>query len=186
MSVRTILPSLAAATAHRHRVLMLAYLFPPHGGGGVQRTLKYVKYLPGEGFDPIVVTASARGFPLRDAVLPEDVPASTVVLRAPSIPIQDVRWKSEGVLRKVGLSPWPASLIGWPDEMAGWLPGAVFCALRAVRRHRPHTLYTTSTPMTAHLAGLLIHRLTGLPRSVDSSPECPAAGGADRARDREA
>jgi glycosyltransferase involved in cell wall biosynthesis len=146
---------------------MLAYLFPPHGGGGVQRTLKYVKYLPGEGFDPIVVTASARGFPLRDAALPGDVPESTVVLRAPSIPIQDLRWKSEAVLRKLGLSPWPASLIGWPDEMAGWLPGAVLCALRAVRRHRPETLYTTSAPMTAHLAGLVIQRLTGLPWVAD-------------------
>ena len=146
---------------------MLAYLFPPFGGGGVQRTLKYVKYLPDEGFDPIVVTSSGREFPLRDATLPEDVPSNTVVLRAPSVPIQFARWKFEGVLRRLGLSTWPASVVGWPDEMVGWLPGAVYQALRAVRLHRPNVLYTTSTPMTAHLAGLLVQRLTRLPWVAD-------------------
>ena len=42
-----------SATARRpRRALALAYFFPPLGGGGVQRTLKHVKYLPDEGFEP--------------------------------------------------------------------------------------------------------------------------------------
>ena len=52
-----------------HRALMFAYYFPPLGGGGVQRTLKYVKYLPGEDFTPIVIAGGARGFSLRDTSL---------------------------------------------------------------------------------------------------------------------
>jgi glycosyltransferase involved in cell wall biosynthesis len=154
-------------TSTRHRVLMLAYFFPPLGGGGVQRTLKYVKYLPYEGFDPIVVTGDGRGFPLRDHQLSMEIPPRTVVLRSPTMPVQFARWKLEGLLRRVGLPTWPASAIGWPDEMVGWLPAAVYQALRAVRRHRPDVLYTTSSPVTAHVAGLVVHRITGLPWVAD-------------------
>src|SRR5688572_29237814 len=56
-----------ATTGSRQRVLMLAYYFPPLGGGGVQRTLKHVKYLQEEGFDAVVVTGRGRGYPIRDA-----------------------------------------------------------------------------------------------------------------------
>src|SRR3954453_7163315 len=151
----------------RHRVLMLAYYFPPLGGGGVQRTLKHAKCLPGAGFDVIVVTGSGRGFPLRDPELARELSRGTVVLRARTLPLQVARWKTEGVLRRLGLPTWPASLIGWPDEMVGWLPGAVHQALRAVRRYRPDVLYTTSSPVTAHVAGLIVQRLTGLPWVAD-------------------
>ena len=146
---------------------MLAYYFPPLGGGGVQRTLKHVKYLPDMGFDSVVITAGARGYPIRDTALTEEIPPGTVVLRAPSIPMQYARWKLEGMLRAVGASPWRASVVGWPDEMAGWLPAAVFQALRAIRRYRPDVVYTTSSPVTAHLAGLILQSVTGLPWVAD-------------------
>jgi glycosyltransferase involved in cell wall biosynthesis len=146
---------------------MLAYYFPPLGGGGVQRTLKHAKYLPSAGLDVIVVTGTGRGFPLRDPGLAREITPDTVVLRAPALPLQHARWKTEGMLRRLGQPTWPASIIGWPDEMVGWLPGAVHQALRAVRRYRPDVLYTTSSPVTAHLAGLIVQRLTGLPWVAD-------------------
>jgi glycosyltransferase involved in cell wall biosynthesis len=146
---------------------MLAYYFPPLGGGGVQRTLKHAKYLPSAGFEVVVVTGTGRGFPLRDERLAGELPSSTVVVRAPMLPVQLARWKVEGLLRRVRLPTWPASVIGWPDEMVGWLPGAVYQALRAIRRYRPDVLYTTSSPVTAHLAGLIVQRLTGLPWVAD-------------------
>jgi hypothetical protein len=55
------------------RALIFAYYFPPHGGGGVQRTLKYVKYLPGEGFRSTVVTSSEHAYPLRDPHLMREI-----------------------------------------------------------------------------------------------------------------
>jgi glycosyltransferase involved in cell wall biosynthesis len=155
------------ATTRPHRVLVLAYHFPPHGGGGVQRTLKLVKYLPRHGFDPIVVTSRPGGYPLRDATLHADVPAGTVILRAPSAPTRVARWKAEGLLRRLGLSVRPAAMLGWPDEMVGWLPGAAYQALRAVRRYRPDVLLSTAWPVTAHVAALAVHRLTGLPWVAD-------------------
>jgi glycosyltransferase involved in cell wall biosynthesis len=151
----------------RRRVLMFAYYFPPLGGGGVQRTAKYVKYLPSEGFEPIVVTGSPRGFILRDASLSRDVPPGTVIRRARALPLQTAQWKLDGLLRRAGL---PTKLVNealWPDGHVGWLPAAVLGGLRAIRDHHPDVLYSTSSPTTAHLAALIVHNLTGLPWVAD-------------------
>jgi glycosyltransferase involved in cell wall biosynthesis len=43
------------------RVLFLAYYFPPLGGGGVQRSLAFTRYLPEHGYEPLVVTGPAAG-----------------------------------------------------------------------------------------------------------------------------
>ena len=124
----------------RKRVLVLAYYFPPLGGGGVQRTLKFVKYLPDEGFDPIVVTTTVTGHRLKDAGLTAEVPPSAVVLRAPAVPLHLAKWKLEAVLRRAGVPTRLAQAITWPDEFVGWLPGALITALRAVHRFRPDVL----------------------------------------------
>lgn len=146
---------------------MLAYFFPPLGGSGVQRTLKHVKYLPCEGFEPIVLTTRMPWSPLRDPSLGRDVPRGTVVIRAPELPLQLIKWGLHGTLRRAGLPTTPASYVGWPDEMAGWVPAATWCALRAVRRYRPDVVYSTSSPFSAHLAALMVNRATGLPWVAD-------------------
>jgi glycosyltransferase involved in cell wall biosynthesis len=51
--------------------------------------------------------------------------------------------------------------------MAGWVPGATWHALRAIRRYRPDVLYSTHSPASAHLAALLVHRATGIPWVAD-------------------
>ncbi len=151
----------------RRRVLIFAYYFPPLAGGGVQRTLKYVKYLPDEGFDSILVTGSRRGFFLRDRTLSEEVPAGTVMLRAKALPLQQAHWKVDGLLRRTGLSSRPIPEMLWPDGLVGWIPAAVSRGLQAVRAHRPHVLYSTSSPTTSHLTAMIVHRLTGLPWVAD-------------------
>lgn len=106
---------------------MLAYIFPPLGGGGVQRTLKYVKYLPDAGWDPIVLTTLPAFVPTRDSTLVREVPDGAVVIRAPDLPpLQLVKWGLAGALRRAGLPTTAASYIGWPDEMAGWVPAATW------------------------------------------------------------
>jgi glycosyltransferase involved in cell wall biosynthesis len=160
--VNTVSPS-----AENQRVLMFAYYFPPLGGGGVQRTLKYVKYLPSEGFDSIVVSGGQRGSFLRDDSLSRDVSPGTIVLRARAWPLQQAQWKLDGLLRRAGL---PTRMINealWPDELIGWLPAALLHGLSASQTHRPHVIYSTSSPTTAHLAALIVHRLTGLPWVAD-------------------
>jgi hypothetical protein len=65
----------------RKRVLVVSYYFPPSGGPGVQRILKFVKYLPEFGFDPAVLTVAEGDYPARDESLLEEIPATVPVLR---------------------------------------------------------------------------------------------------------
>jgi glycosyltransferase involved in cell wall biosynthesis len=149
------------------RVLMLAYFFPPLGGGGVQRTLKHVKYLPAEGFAPVVLTTRPVWSPMRDATLASDVHPDAVVIRAREIPLQLAKWGLHGALRRAGLPTGVTAYIGWPDEAAGWVPAATWHALRTTRRLRPDVLYSTSSPVSAHLVAGLVSRATGIPWVAD-------------------
>jgi glycosyltransferase involved in cell wall biosynthesis len=63
------------------RVLVVTYHFPPVGGIGVQRTLKYVTYLRRSGWEPVVITPRDPAFPLRDPALLASVPQGIEVHR---------------------------------------------------------------------------------------------------------
>jgi glycosyltransferase involved in cell wall biosynthesis len=156
-----------SAEPRRHRVLMFAFFFPPLGGGGVQRTLKHVKYLPSEGFRSIVIAGTPSAFPVHDATLVDDIPPGTVVIRARTVPLHRACWKLEGLARRVGVGMRAVAQIGWPDPMIGWFPAVLWHGLRAAGSHRPHVLYSTSPPITAHLAALLVHQRTGIPWVAD-------------------
>ena len=63
------------------KVLIISYYFPPSGGPGVQRILKFVKYLPEFGWEPLVLTVEDGDFPARDESLLSEVPADIKVYR---------------------------------------------------------------------------------------------------------
>ena len=67
------------------RVLVVTYHFPPVGGIGVQRTLKYVTYLRRFGWEPVVVAPRDPAFPLRDPALLDSVPEGIEVHRSLSL-----------------------------------------------------------------------------------------------------
>jgi glycosyltransferase involved in cell wall biosynthesis len=149
------------------RALMIAYFFPPLAGGGVQRTLKYVKYLPDAGVEPLVLTTRLGWSPTRDATLGAEVPDGTIVIRAPEIPVQVAKWGLHGLLRRAGLPTKAAGYVGWPDEMIGWVPGATWLTLSTIRQYRPGVLYSTSSPVSAHLVAMVASRATGIPWVAD-------------------
>jgi glycosyltransferase involved in cell wall biosynthesis len=152
------------------RVLMLAYAFPPLGGAGVQRTVKFVKYLPEHGWQPTVLTVRWSPYQMRDPSLAAELPADLRVVRAPELPLTP--YLAMG-LSKLGLDR-ARAFVTWPDNFQGWLPAAVALALREIRRARPDVLYTTSAPYVSHLAGLALHRRTGIPWVADFRDEWAA------------
>jgi glycosyltransferase involved in cell wall biosynthesis len=152
----------------RARVLMFAYYFPPLGGSAVQRTLKYVKYLPRHGYDPTVITGRPRWLPeLRDDRLARDIPESAVVVRARTMPLALIQGKLDGLLRRAGISSRLVAGALWPDELVGWVPAAVWHGLRVIRERRPAVMFSTSLPASSHLAALIVHRMTGVPWVAD-------------------
>ncbi|MBA7549371.1 hypothetical protein ES705_41851 [subsurface metagenome] len=63
------------------RVLIITYYWPPSGGAGVQRWLKFVKYLPGTGWEPIIYTSKNPESPVEDLSLLKDIPEGITILK---------------------------------------------------------------------------------------------------------
>ena len=65
------------------RVLVISYYWPPSGGSGVQRWVKFAKYLPAEGWEPVVFAPENADYPALDPSLGAEVPECVEVLRGP-------------------------------------------------------------------------------------------------------
>ena len=66
------------------RVLIITYYWPPSGGAGVQRWLKFVKYLRSFNWEPIVFTVENGEFPVLDFDLIKEIPDGLEVLKVPA------------------------------------------------------------------------------------------------------
>ena len=66
------------------RVLIITYYWPPSGGAGVQRWLKFVKYLRSFNWEPIVFTIENGEFPVLDYDLNKEIPDGVEVLKVPA------------------------------------------------------------------------------------------------------
>jgi glycosyltransferase involved in cell wall biosynthesis len=155
------------------RVLLLAYYFPPLGGAGVQRAVKFAKYLPESGWQPTVLTTRSIVYRARDPSLADELPPGLKVVRAreprgamgPAV-----------VLQKLGLTR-ASRIAAFPDHAVGWIPDALRITLSVIRRERPAVLFSTSAPFSSHLIALAAHRRTGVPWVADFRDEWAANPG---------
>jgi glycosyltransferase involved in cell wall biosynthesis len=159
-------------------LLFIAYYFPPMGMGGVQRSVKFVKYLPEFGYEPTVLTVRDVHYYQHDPSLSADI-ANARIIRTESLdPLRILRTlKPHG--RQTGPSAAAAPsaiekcnrvLSRWvfiPDSKIAWIPFAVSAALRSARRIRFDAIFTTSPPHSAHLAGLLLQKALRVPWIAD-------------------
>lgn len=146
---------------------MLAYFFPPLGGAGVQRTLKFVRYLEPLGWDATVVASRSRHYPARDPSLMQDVPGRTRIIRTRTLPLASWAGAVLYYLRLRRLHAW----VTWPDQGKGWAPFALLAALRAARLEKPDVIFSTSAPFGAHLVAMWVSRRTGIPWVADFRDE---------------
>ena len=130
-------------------VLMVAYYYPPRGGGGVQRTVKFAKYLPEFGIRPVVLTCGGAPRHLRDTTF---LVAQDVV----SVPFRE-----------------PGRIIGRLNEylrlerISGWARPAIKAALATVHEQGIEAIYSTASPYTNHVVARAVARELGLPWIVD-------------------
>ena len=142
----------------RSRVLMVAYHYPPcFGSSGVHRTLKFSRYLPDAGWDPIVLTTHPRAYEATSTAQLEEIPASVPVTRAFAL---DAR-------RHLSIRGRSLRALGLPDRWANWWVAGVVQGLRLIRRHRPDVLWSTYPIATAHLIGWTLQSATGIPWVAD-------------------
>jgi hypothetical protein len=140
------------------RVLMIAFHFPPlRGSSGIQRTLKFARYLPQQGWQPLVLSAHPRAYvDTSDDQLAEIAPEA-VVKRAFAL----------DAARHLSLR---GRYLGWtalPDRWVSWCLGAIPAGLAMIRRHRPQAIWSTYPIASAHLIALVLARLSGLPWIAD-------------------
>ncbi len=139
-------------------VLMIAYHFPPMGGPGVQRTLKFARYLPEFGWQPHVLTAR-DGVNLQDASLEKELPTDLSVTRTPILHLpRQLPWRLRNFIGR-----WLLLV----DEQIGWLPYAKSAGRRLIAAGGIKVIYSTSAPYTAHLIGRALHHQTHLPWVAD-------------------
>lgn len=165
---------------------MIAYYFPPAGGAGVQRTLKFARYLPELGWQPHLVVPAGADYPIEDTTLSREIPDDARIHRTRIVEPYGVyrrltHRRGQGSLdvatlsrdvhtsRKLGerFSEWVRSTFFIPDARIGWYPFATRTALRVARTARPKVIYTSAPPYTAHLVGRRVHRATGIPWIAD-------------------
>lgn len=152
---------------------MLCHPFPPTGGAGVQRSTKFVKYLPQFGWRPVVVTVREGIYLQRDESLLREVPPDTPVIRTgtfepPERAALELRAGAEsaGGLKSRLVRATYRTLIS-PDRQLLWLPHAFPAAVRAIRRYRPRVIYATGNPYSSFLLARLLGAATGRPYVLD-------------------
>ncbi|HET7566347.1 MAG TPA: glycosyltransferase [Gaiellaceae bacterium] len=146
------------------RLLLVTLYFPPAGGGGVQRPLKFASQLPALGIETHVLAPDDPGVTHLDADLP--VPTQAWVHRIRYVgprgdkPAERLHGK-EGLAR-VGTQ---AALLGRrllvPDENVPWSAAAIPAAIRIARREEIDVVLTTSPPGSLHLVGAAVQKATG-------------------------
>lgn len=154
------------------RVLVVAYYFPPMGLSGVQRTLKFVKYLPQYGWLPTVLTVEPHGYFAIDESLMQELEGRNVrVVRTGVVGLSRLVSQRKVVklppewLRKI-LSML-SDTVFFPDNKIGWKRKAVATAVQLHRETPFDLIFSTAPPFTDHLVGASIKAQINRPLVFD-------------------
>jgi glycosyltransferase involved in cell wall biosynthesis len=158
-----------------NRLLVIAYFFPPAGVVGVYRTLKFVKYLPEFGWEPVVLTVANGKFPTYDESLLALVPPEVPVYRCRSFealnegqrgpraaPAKKTLWSRAHTRLYLG---WNA--VALPDPMVGWVPFATRAARGIMRAQGIRHVYISGYPFSSFLIGPRLKRSEGARVALD-------------------
>ncbi|MCB0221700.1 MAG: glycosyltransferase, partial [Chrysiogenetes bacterium] len=170
------------------QLLLIAYYFPPLGGGGVQRPLQWVRHLPAQGWMPTVLTVEAGYWSSRDESGLARIPPEVRVVRTPYISAVSLRERARKLLParstenalapendaapersalRRGIVDAVKPLWQTPDEFFGWYPFAVRAARRLLSEQRFHAVLTTAPPFTCHWIGRNLRMRGGPPWVCD-------------------
>lgn len=166
------------------RVMLVSYHFPPVGGAGVQRPMKFVKYLREFGWDPTVLVAENPSVPVFDESLLKDLPETTRIVRARTLEpgyaakqaISSAKGGAGPERVSVGrmVKSWmrsAAKLALQPDPQVLWLPSAYRTGMRVLGEQSHSAIVATAPSYSNLLLGAMLKRRTGLPLVLDYRDE---------------
>ena len=167
------------------RVLIITYYWPPSGGSGVQRWLKMSKYLPENGWQPVIYTAEDAEYPVEDPSLEQDVAPEAEVVRRPIVEPYTFYKKFLGMKKgekvKAGFinegtkkSGWKENLSLWlrgnffiPDARCWWIRPSVRYLKKYLKEHPVDAMVSTGPPHSMHLIARALHKKFDIPWVAD-------------------
>ncbi|SIS53775.1 hypothetical protein SAMN05421786_10199 [Chryseobacterium ureilyticum] len=151
------------------KILIITYYWPPAGGPGVQRWLKFAKYLPEFGWKPVIYTPENPSYPLLDETLMKDVPEDIEIVRTKI-------WEPYQLAEKLNKSnkkfkagqfdvgknqSWKSKLSIWvrgnffiPDARVFWVKPSIQFLEKYIQENNIDTIVTSGPPHSLHLIGL--------------------------------
>ncbi len=157
--------------------LMISYAFPPVGGAGVQRSVKFVKYIRKYGWQPTVLTVLNPSVPVLDQDLSRDVPADVSVFHARTLePSYSFK---RNLIHTPNATPsrLKTLLRGWasrwlqPDAQVLWNRNAYGTACKVLKQRTFSAIYVSGPPFSSFLLGCQLKKQFGIPLVLDFRDE---------------
>ncbi len=160
------------------KVLVITYYWPPAGGAGVQRTLKFTKYLPEYGWKPYVLTVENPDAPVYDEELLKEIHPETEIIKTNAldpfgaykkftgknpddkIPA-DILMKKEKSFKEK-LAKFVRANFFIPDAKIGWLPYALKKGKEIIKKEKIDLIYASAPPATVALIGYKLSKTAGI------------------------
>lgn len=166
------------------KVLIITYYWPPSGGAGVQRWLKFVKYLRNFGWEPVVYTPENPEYPAIDNSLLKDIPQGIEIVRTPIWEPYSFYKKLVGAKKnerinagflsekkRPGLaerfSIWLRGNFFIPDARKFWINPSIKFLVKYLKQHPVDAIVSTGPPHSMHMIALGVKKRTGLPWLAD-------------------
>ena len=165
------------------RALVITYYWPPAGGSGVQRWVKFAKYLPENGWQPVIYTPENPDLALKDRTLEEEIPECAEIIRRPIFEpygiyrkifgkgqagqgeVNPINGQEKSLKQKISMFIRGNLFI--PDPRCLWVRPSVRFLKKYLREHPVDIIVSTGPPHSMHLIARKLARATGLPWIAD-------------------
>ena len=163
------------------RVLVITYYWPPSGGSGVQRWVKFAKYLPAQGWEPVIYTPENPELTAIDHTLESEISPDLEVIKRPikepygiyrrlfgkgsstDMKTMVTPISSGKKSFKQRLSLWIRGNVFVPDPRVWWVKPSVRFLTKYLKEHHVDVIVTTGPPHSLHLIGQKLHKKLGIP-----------------------
>ena len=166
------------------RVLVISYYWPPSGGSGVQRWVKFSKYLPSEGWQPVIYTPENPELTTTDYSLEEEIPQEAEIIKTHIFEPYGIYRKLSGSgkkdvqsevnpinAQKKTLKQKISMLIRGnlfiPDPRCMWISPSVRFLKKYLKEHPADIIISTGPPHSMHLIAKGVAAATGIPWIAD-------------------
>tara|TARA_R110001632_G_scaffold63318_3_gene151495 strand:+ start:35647 stop:36933 length:1287 start_codon:yes stop_codon:yes gene_type:complete len=159
----------------KKKVLIITYYWPPAGGSGVQRWLKFSKYLRDFDIEPVIYTVDNPSYPILDASLEDEIPDNLEILKRPIFEPNSLLSVFGGKKKKESagfLNPNPTFLgkiaqyiranYFIPDARKFWIKPSVKFLTNYLKNNQIDVVVTTGPPHSMHLIGLELKKKMGI------------------------